>query len=158
MASFENVRTSYRPDRIMTLFVGESAPHGGTFFYNKDSGLFRELRKAFQGDDHFLDHFKRKGFYLDDLAIEPVNHLSDKDRRAFCRASISSFVERLKDYKPQAVVILLRRIESMVVQAMDEAGVSCVTYCTPYPGLGHQLRFHQAMAEIVPNLPGSNTR
>ncbi len=75
MSNFENVRRSYRPRRITTLFVGESAPHGGTFFYNRNSGLFREIRKAFQGTESFLEDFKRNGFYLDDLVLEPVNHL-----------------------------------------------------------------------------------
>src|SRR6516164_459292 len=75
MTSFEEIRASYRPERITTLFVGESAPHGGTFFYNQDSGLFREIRKAFQGGAHFLETFRQSGFYLDDLVLEPVNHL-----------------------------------------------------------------------------------
>ena len=28
----------YRPDRITTLFVGESAPSSGAFFYHRDAG------------------------------------------------------------------------------------------------------------------------
>jgi hypothetical protein len=28
----ENLRRSYRPDRITTLFVGESAPHGEPYW------------------------------------------------------------------------------------------------------------------------------
>jgi hypothetical protein len=50
MSHFEALRRSYRPRRITTLFVGESVPHGGTFFYNQDSGLFREMRKATGSD------------------------------------------------------------------------------------------------------------
>ncbi|WP_263368398.1 hypothetical protein [Edaphobacter bradus] len=153
ITNFEGTRASYRPDRITTLFVGESAPHGGTFFYNQDSGLFREIRKAFRGEARFLDNFKRNGFYLDDLVLEPVNHLEDKDRRSFCRKAVSSFAKRLRDYNPKAVVILLISIRPMVLKAMHEAGLSCQTFCTPYPGFGNQPRFHKAMTEIIPNLP-----
>jgi hypothetical protein len=153
MATFEETRASYRPDRITTLFVGESAPHGGTFFYNRNSGLFREIRKAFHGGEIFLEIFKRNGFYLDDLVLEPVNHLDNKNRRSLCRQSIGSFVERLKDYQPQAIVILLHSIKPMVLQAMREAGLRYVPHCTPYPGFGNQPRFHKAMAEIIPSLP-----
>jgi hypothetical protein len=31
------LRRSFRPKRITTLLVGESPPHGGTFFYKHDS-------------------------------------------------------------------------------------------------------------------------
>ena len=153
MTTFEAIRASYRPRRITTLFVGESAPHGGTFFYNQDSGLFREMRKAFHGQDRFLDVFKQSGFYLDDLVLEPVNHMIPRDRRTACRQSVASFAKRLKDYKPAAIVILLRSIETIVAEAMHQAGLHYQPFCTPYPGFGNQPRFHQAMAEIIPQLP-----
>ena len=149
----ENLRQSYRPTHITTLFVGESAPHGGTFFYNQNSGLFREIRKAFRGKEAFLDDFKHNGFYLDDLVLEPVNHLANRERRSLCQQSISSFVERLKNYKPKAIVILLHSIKPMVLEAMREARISYEPYCTPYPGFGNQPRFQKAMIEIIPNLP-----
>jgi hypothetical protein len=149
----ENLRRSYRPNRITTLFVGESAPHGGTFFYDQNSGLFREMRKAFKGGDSFLEDFKRNGFYLDDLAPEPVNHLLNRDRRSMLNQSISSFAKRLKNYRPKAIVILLMSIRPMVVKAISEAGLSYEPYWTPYPGFGNQPRFQKAMTEIIPNLP-----
>jgi len=153
MTTFEETRRSYKPKRITTLFVGESAPHGGTFFYNQNSGLFREIRKAFHGKDLFLEDFKRNGFYLDDLVLEPVNHLENKDRRSRCRTAVASFAERLKHYSPKAIVILLMSIEPMVLQAIRDAGLSCPTFCTPYPGFGNQPRFQKAMIDIIPNLP-----
>ena len=153
MLTFEEIRASYRPRRITTLFVGESAPHGGTFFYKQDSGLFREMRKAFRGQQRFLEDFKQNGFYLDDLVLEPVNQLTPRDRRTACKQSISSFAKRLKNYNPVAIVILLCSIKPMVLEAMRQADVSYDPFCTPYPGFGNQPRFHQAMAEIIPNLP-----
>jgi len=156
MSNFENVRRSFRPVCITTLFVGESAPHGGTFFYNQNSGLFREIRKSFRGQTRFLEDFKHNGFYLDDLVLEPVNHLGIKDRRSLRRDAVSSFVERLKDYNPEAIVVLLMSIRPMILDAIRAAALSCPIYCTPYPGFGNQPRFHKAMSEIIPNLPVAN--
>jgi hypothetical protein len=153
MTTFETIRASYRPRRISTLFVGESAPHGGTFFYNQDSGLFREMRRAFGEEEQFLISFRNSGFYLDDLVLEPVNQLSPVPRRALCRKSIASLAARLKEYRPQAIVILLCSIRPMVLEAMRLAGIDYVPYCTPYPGFGNQPRFRSAMAEIIPKLP-----
>ena len=149
----ENLRRAYRPDRITTLFVGESAPHGGTFFYDQNSGLFREMRKAFKGSDSFLYNFKRNGFYLDDLAPEPVNHLLNRDRISVLKQSISLFAKRLKNHQPKAIVVLLYRIKPMILEAMRQAGLPYEPYFTPYPGFGNQRRFHKAMIEIIPNLP-----
>lgn len=151
--TFEELRASYRPDRITTLFVGESAPYAGTFFYNETSGLFREVRKAFRGKEFFLENFKRNGFYMDDLVREPVNQLDGKARRSLCHQAIASLAKRLEDYKPKAIVILLHRIKPMVLNAMSQAGLQYEPYCTPYPGFGNQPRFHQTIAEIIPNLP-----
>jgi hypothetical protein len=39
MEPVEIIRTRYRPDRITTLFVGESAPASGAFFYHGDSTM-----------------------------------------------------------------------------------------------------------------------
>jgi hypothetical protein len=153
MITFEKTRASYRPKHITTLFVGESAPHGGTFFYNQDSGLFREIRKAFKGESLFLEDFKRNGFYLDDLVLEPVNHLENAVRKSQCKDAVSSLTERLRSYDPKAIVILLKSIEPMVLDAIRKAKLSCQVYCTPYPGFGNQRRFHKAMSEIIPNLP-----
>jgi hypothetical protein len=153
MKNIENVRKRFRPDRITTLFVGESAPHGGTFFYNQNSGLFREMRKAFQGKELFLEDFKKNGFYLDDLVLEPVNQLEPVNRTLRCNQFVSSLAKRLKDYKPEAVVVLLMSIKPMILKAMYEAGLSYQPYCTPYPGFGNQPRFHKAMIAIIPNLP-----
>ncbi len=60
-------------------------------------------------------------------------------------------VDRLKLYRPKAIVILLCSIKPMVLEAMREAGISYEPYTTPYPGFGNQPRFRKAMAEIIPN-------
>jgi hypothetical protein len=41
----------------------------------------------------------------------------------------------------------------MVLKAMREAGLSYDPYCIPFPTFGNQARFHEAMTEIIPNLP-----
>ena len=154
--NFENVRRSYRPARITTLFVGESAPHGSTFFYNQDSGLARlkSARQTFKSAESFLEEFKRSGFYLDDLVLEPINHLPRESSHLSSKQSIPAFASRLKTYNPAAVVILLKSIKPMVLgERCDRQACRSSPFCTPYPGMGNQPRFHQAMAQIIPSLP-----
>jgi hypothetical protein len=66
--SIESIRAGYRPDRIKTLFVGESAPHSGDFFYCGNTAMLRNMRLAVETSlgrtDDFLKTFKAYGWYL----------------------------------------------------------------------------------------------
>ena len=163
MIDVETIRKRFRPDRITTLFVGESAPHGGTFFYNEDSILFNAMRNAFaearnelfEGKGVFLKHFQDCGFYLDDLANEPINHLDAPIRRATRIACIPELAERIKDYEPKEIVIIMCAIRQNVLQAIREAGLDyeLSPHCAAFPAMGHQTRFHREMLKIIPTLP-----
>jgi uracil-DNA glycosylase len=65
-ADHEATRARYHPEKVRLLFVGESPPASGRFFYNRDSGLYRAMLGAFHAmdhtisDDNFLDVFKRQ--------------------------------------------------------------------------------------------------
>lgn len=65
MSPIEIVRTKYRPERITTLFVGESPPANGDFFYHGNNAMTMHMRRAFEqafgASDDFLEHFKRYG-------------------------------------------------------------------------------------------------
>jgi hypothetical protein len=83
----EEARARYRPERITTLFIGESPPRSGKFFHYGNTALARymsyAMRSAGLGDDgDVLDRFKACGWYLDDLVLEPVNHLTEPQRTA----------------------------------------------------------------------------
>ena len=81
----EEIRDKYRPKTISILFIGESPPAGGTFFYLANSNLFRYTYEAFRlefkqmiGDEiEFLNFFKQNGCFLDDLCLEPTKDKSN---------------------------------------------------------------------------------
>ena len=161
MNGLEELRKSFRPDRITTLFVGESAPHSGRFFYCGNSSLFHAMKSVFGGRESFLEDFKTMGFYLDDLVLEPVNHLERRERSRLRSESIAGLAERLTEYKPNAVVVVMRTIKPMAQQAIRKAGFSFEPLCTPHPAFGNWTRFHAAMTAIMASLPvtqGSNTK
>jgi hypothetical protein len=81
----ERLRSRYLPKETRVLFVGESPPSRGTFFYAANRNLYFATREAFfaaiphlVGRD-FLEEFPRLGCYLDDLCLEPVNDLDAND-------------------------------------------------------------------------------
>ena len=158
MEDVETTRKRYRPRRIVTLFVGESAPSSGKFFYCGNTALKRYMEQALQsaglaGDDDFLERFKAYGWYLDDLVLTPVNNLQKAERRKQCRDAQNSFAERIVNYRPQAIVPMLFSIKEIVKAAADEAGSNAPIYPVPFAGNGQQRRFFQEMARILPKLP-----
>ena len=80
MTTVEEARKDHRPKQITTLFVAESAPVGGTFFYYGNGNLGRYVRRSIEqilpGDGDFLQRFRSYGWYLDDLVLAPVNQLT----------------------------------------------------------------------------------
>lgn len=157
-SDIETIRDEYRPKpRITTLFVGESAPASGKFFYKIDS-LTSHMRKALdleaQDFAQFLETFKARGWFLDDLVKEPVNKVAKKsERRALCRAARDDLAGRIREYRPDAVVCLLRCIEKMVGDATREAAPNAKFYGVPFPGNGNLPKFVAEMQRIIPLLP-----
>jgi hypothetical protein len=60
------------PLAITTLFLGESPPHDGTFFYKQDSLLYHRMKESFGAASNFLPTFQAKGLFLDDLVLYPI--------------------------------------------------------------------------------------
>jgi hypothetical protein len=111
MDAIEAERLRYRPERITTLFVGESAPHSGDFFYFGNTNMTRIMKQAIApeiaNDLEFLDRFKACGWYLDDLVLVPINKMECRERRSHWLRSQPSLKVRIAEYQPLAIVTLL---------------------------------------------------
>jgi hypothetical protein len=157
LGDVEATRLKFRPQRIRTLFVGESAPASGDFFYHGNSNMLRYTKEVvesvFGKTDDFLGAFKSYGWYLDDLVLTPVNQLGPQDRRAKCREAQNSLAVRIAEYRPEAIVSMLVGIEKIVEAAATEARSIAPRFSVPFPGNGQQARFRVKMAEILPKLP-----
>jgi hypothetical protein len=127
--AIEAVRAHYRPERIKTLFIGESVPHSGKFFYCRDTAMLRHMRSAVElalgESDNFLQRFKAYGWFLDDLVLMPVNHLTKPQRKALCQAGVESLADRIAAYRLEAIVSLLIGTKPFVDEAARRAGCRC---------------------------------
>jgi hypothetical protein len=156
--SLEDLRKTYRPPDVRVLFVGESAPAGGTFFYQEDSTLWRYTRAAFsdvygfdcRGNDSFCEFFKSKGCYLEDLCTDPVNHMKPRERRQACIDAIPCLTNRLSSMSPRVVVCVKASIMRHVRSAMDEAGLQALPlHGLPHPACGHQREYATGLASLL---------
>jgi hypothetical protein len=154
----ETTRLAFRPSRITTLFVGESPPFNGAFFYRGNPPMTRVMRRAIEeslgATDNFLETFKAFGWYLDDLVLDPVDHLDDRERRAMCVAARCKLAERVAEYQPLMIVSLLRSIREDVEKAAEMAGCAVEPLNAPFPGGGwHETPFRNEMRSRWATLP-----
>lgn len=140
----ETLRRKFRPDSLRLLFVGESPPASGRFFYRCDSGLYRAMRDAFRdasltaptriNEDNFLASFQASGCYLIDLCRDPVDRLDAASRRSVCRAHEAPLAETLAKLQPAMTATLVRSIERNVLRAASAAKWHGPFVHLPYPG------------------------
>lgn len=151
--SRERLRRRYRPDEVRLLFVGESPPASGRFFYRCDSGLYRAMREAFatvlppMDDADFLDAFKAMGCYLVDACPYPVDRLHRHQRMAACAEGEGLLTRRIRELKPQLIATLVRSIRGNVERAAGKAGWHGRLVDLPYPG--RWIRHREAFLKLL---------
>lgn len=161
--SLEAKRREYQPPVVRVLFIGESAPANGTFFYYGNSNLAKYTREAFEAVfgkfndmSQFLDTFRERGCYLVDLCSEPVNQLSNKSpqRRAVRESGVSplsAFMRELQP-KPRVMVVVMKAIEKYVRRAAKDAELAdSPLFVLPFPVRGHQGEYVRRLSELLKN-------
>jgi len=107
--SYDEARENYRPAKIRCLFIGESRPAGGTFFFNENSNLYYATKEAFElasGSRFDCKVFKELGCWLYDVCDVPVNNLGRSERRECIRQGIPGLIDFLHDNNPEFVFVV----------------------------------------------------
>ena len=71
------------------------------------------------------------------------------ERENTLKQGVSLLSEKLKNYNPEAIVIVLKKIERYVKYAIRTSGLSCAVYTLPFPGNGHQNRYIEGLISIL---------
>jgi hypothetical protein len=159
-AAKERLRERYRPERVRILFVGESPPASGRFFYQADSGLYSAIRDTFLAafpdlrKDHFLESFRSMGCYLVDLSEKPVDRLNARARRRACMAGETRLVRRIRQLDPEIIVTVVQSIAENVERAANSAGWNGLHVVLPYPGRWQRYR-QEFRRKLLPVLRAS---
>src|SRR5450759_2155070 len=90
-AEYLRIRNQYIPTITKIVFVLESPPTSGRYFYNRDGALSEPLFRAIMKDvleispaskEEGLQEFVSRGFFLIDATYTPINHSKAKERNA----------------------------------------------------------------------------
>jgi len=120
----ENIRESFRPDKIRVLFVGEAIPANNTFFYTEDSPLYKYTKEAFEevfrNTEFTLDFFKEKGCYLFDLASQ-ISGMTHKQKVNAIALGIPKLAQLIMEEKPDYIISTKGSNINAIVMANAEA-------------------------------------
>lgn len=158
----EQIRDRYRPPVVKLLFVGESPPAGGNFFYKGDPltshvqmAFERALEVKFDGYESFFQYFRALGCFLDDLSRIPVNSLPDPEREDALKECMPAFSHRLKLFNPRAIIVTPMKIECYVEEAKRLISFKGVdTWYLPYPSYSrkNRSRFVEGLSKALIHL------
>lgn len=152
----EELREKFKPTNVRVLLVGESPPEEGSFFYDRSlmttytkNAFEAALGQSFGSNAEFFQYMKHAGFYLDDLSQVPVDKLAPSEREAKLMEESASFAKRVHDMKPGAVVVVLKKIEAIVRNALNDIGSTAEIHVLPFPGNGHQRKYQSQLIPII---------
>jgi hypothetical protein len=156
-AARERLRRRYQPARVRILFVGESPPASGRFFYQADSGLYRAIRQTFLSalpelkSADFLESFRKLDCFLVDLCRSPVDRLPTKQRRLACAQAESRLGTIIHRLNPELIVTVVRSITQNVQRAQSRAKWQGTHLELPYPGRWkvHRQAFERVLRPVL---------
>lgn len=153
---YEDLRNEYKPVKVELLFVGDSRPGGGKFFYQGDSVLYKETKKAFDqyynNDEFTLDRFVELSCWFVDVCLEPIGHLSGKERRKLISDNMPRLLKVVEEEKPKTIVVCKKtflepEIKKTSIMEQYEEGESI--FFLPFPARGHQDLYSQGLRKAL---------
>jgi hypothetical protein len=163
----KRIRQNYNPRKqnkdVKVLFIGESPPEDGTFFYCANSDLYYATKKAYERAydkeiPNFLKCFKYLGCYLIDFFDEPGKKI-DSSCQEF-KDQINRLAQSIKDMNPRFIIVVHERVCYCVKLALSKAKLNTDLRCLPFPRTiqigvqsdtsNYSAYIHQ-LAEIIKN-------
>jgi hypothetical protein len=167
-AEYTRLRNPYLPKSPKIIFVLESPPKSGLYFYNPNGRVSEPLFSAMMKDvleitsktkDEGLTAFASQGFLLVDATYTPVNHdhLSSQARDALILADLPALIEELQKYAaPGTEVILVKaNICRQLERPLTDRGFTVLNRGTiiPFPSNGQQGKFRESIRAVLGSRP-----
>ena len=156
---YEVKRNDYKPNKVKILFVGESRPQQGTFFYFGNSNLFSYTKQAFEQaakkkymtDAAFLDEFKNLGCWLYDVCDCPVNHCTKTERKKAINDGIDALRNTIQKLNPEFIIVVKKGyFGKRVMQEICNVGYNdSHSFNLPFPSFGHQREYIDQLADVL---------
>lgn len=161
-AYYLSLRDKYLPPALKTVFVLESPPASGKYFYNEEGGVSEPLFSAMMrllnikvsNKQEGLDLFAKTGNFLVDATYTPVNHLTAKKRNSVILQDFEKLATELKNLNEKSTIELIlvkANICRLLEPKLTELGFNVRNNGTiiPFPSTGQQTRFFTEARKVI---------
>lgn len=159
---YVDLREVYRPRRLRHIFVMESPPCSGKYFYDENGrtgeplfvAMMKMMGRAPNDKREGLLWFKDCGYLLMDATYQPVNKgLSDRRRSQMILDDFNALVEDLLVVNPRKktpLILVKANICRLLAPRLVEAGFDVLNNgaVLPFPASGQQNVFHRELAKF----------
>lgn len=158
------LRDRYRPAHRKIVFVLESPPKSGRYFYDPEGSTQEPLFSAMMKDvleirpktkDEGLKEFASRGLLLVDATYTPVNHphLSPKERNQMILDDLPLLLEDLRKHTDPSTRVVLVKVnvcELLETKLLDH-GFNVLNHGIriPFPSTGQQNRFREMIRTLL---------
>ena len=153
-------RNKYKPENIRAIFILESPPKSGKYFYDPEGEVSDPLFKSMMeiigckpsDKSSGLAEFAKKGFFIVDASYTPVNHYKegkDRDERIMIwRASFLKDLLSLSPDKNTPLILVKANICRLLETPLKKEGFKVANegVVIPFPGTGQQGKFRKQIA------------
>ncbi len=168
MAERERLRYSYLPRKVRLLFIAESPPASGGFFYNSKTigrdylfaetmrglGLWpdhKTMRKDFD-KRRLLKQFQSMGCFLIDSSHSPVDKLRSLERNTRVLREIPRLLRKIEKLKPGRIVIVKKNVFMLVRPELEKRHLATRVLnkkFLPFPSHGHQPEYRKRLRRLL---------
>ena len=161
-AAYLSLRGSFVPSKVRTIFVLESPPASGKYFYNPAGSvkepLFRAMMKDVLGiepgsKEEGLKEFAARGYLLVDATYTPVNRTKGKARDTIILGALPTLVEELKKYAAveTRLVLVKANVCTLLEPKLKKAGFNILNNGVkiPFPNRFHIRAFRDTIRSVL---------
>ena len=162
------LRNKYLPDTLRIIFVLESPPASGKYFYDETGltteSLFNEMMKTLHykpvEKKNGLEFFKNQGFFLVDSTYKPVNKMKGKEREAAILSDFDNLVDDLEVINgiKSPLILIKANICRLLEDKLKLKGFNVLNegIVVPFPSSGQQKRFHLEISKVLKKIEKHN--
>jgi hypothetical protein len=155
------LRNKYLPEVLRIIFILESPPASGKYFYDETGSTTEPLYNEMMTALHYkpvdkkdgLKFFKNHGFFLVDSTYKPVDKIKDKEREATILSDFKNLIDDLEsiNVKKSQLILIKANICRLLEDKLKLKGFCVLNegIIVPFPSSGQQKRFHIEIAKIL---------
>lgn len=164
-----NLRNNYLPKRIKLIFILESPPANGRYFYNPQGTTTEPLFSAMMKlmDYHPKDkadglaEFQKRCYFLVDVTYQPINRIRGARRNEIILRHLPYLLDDLKAVtrnQRTKIILVKANICRMLEAPLKELCYNVVNdgIIVPFPSTGQQNNFFNAINQFLAKLKNNN--